>query len=50
MQDNENEKKKVGFFGKIKNILFVDDETVDDKDTPILPDYKNRQEEQKLMQ
>jgi len=47
MQDNENEKKKVGFFGKIKNILFVDDETVDDKDTPILPDYKNRQEEQK---
>ena len=26
MQENDNEKKKVGFFGKIKNILFVDDE------------------------
>ena len=47
MQENENEKKKIGFFGKIKNILFVDDETVDEKDTPVLPDYKNKQEEVK---
>ena len=45
MQENENEKKKVGFFGKIKNILFVDDETVDDKEAPVLPDYKNKPEE-----
>ena len=45
MQENENEKKKVGFFGKIKNILFVEEDPEDEKETPILPDYKNRQEE-----
>ena len=35
----ENEKKKVGFFGKLKNIIFVEDEA--DIDTTILPDYTN---------
>lgn len=51
MQENENEKKKLGFFGKIKNILFVDDETIDEtKETPILPDYKTRQEDKEEKQ
>ena len=45
MQENDNEKKKVGFFGKIKNILFVDDEGDSDKEDSVLPDYKGRQEE-----
>jgi len=39
MQENESEKKKVGFFGKLKNILFVEDE-----EETVLPDY-NKQEE-----
>lgn len=48
MQENENEKKKIGLFGKLKNILFVDDENIDDtKEEPILPDYKNKIEEKK---
>ena len=48
MQENENEKKKIGLFGKLKNILFVDDESIDDtKEEPILPDYKNKIEEKK---
>ena len=48
MQENENEKKKIGLFGKLKNILFVDDESIDDtKEEPILPDYKNKIEEMK---
>lgn len=48
MQENVNEKKKIGLFGKLKNILFVDDENIDDtKEEPILPDYKNKIEEKK---
>ena len=32
----ENEKKKVGFFGKLKNIIFVEEEETDG----VLPEYK----------
>jgi len=37
----ENEKKKTGFFGKLKNILFVDD----GGDDEVLPDYTEPTEE-----
>ncbi len=40
----EKEKKKLGFFGTIKNILFVEEEG-DDNSTPELPDYTEKKEE-----